>query len=140
MYGGTTYGAYGAGATHVYPGGATVYHPPTYGAYGYYHPPVAVPYYSATGCYGCGVAAGAVVGMAAGAAMASANTSNAYAAGVAAGSASATTYVMGANYAALPAGCITPSVQGKTYDLCGNTWFRPSYGANGVFYTVVPAP
>jgi hypothetical protein len=26
------------------------------------------------------------------------------------------------------------------YYLCGNTWFKPAYGANGVFYTVVPAP
>jgi hypothetical protein len=76
-----------------------------------------------------------------GAAVASANTaaatSSAYSAGVAAGSAN---YVMGATYAALPAGCITPNVRGTTYDLCGNTWFKPSYGANGVYYTVVPAP
>jgi len=27
-----------------------------------------------------------------------------------------------------------------TYYLNGNTWFKPSYGANGVYYTVVPAP
>ena len=32
------------------------------------------------------------------------------------------------------------SVNGQTYYLSGNTWFRPSYGANGVYYTVVPAP
>ena len=42
---------------------------------------------------------------------------------------------MGAIYGTLPAGCITPSVQGTTYYLCGNTWFQPSYGANGVYYT-----
>jgi hypothetical protein len=47
---------------------------------------------------------------------------------------------MGAIYATLPAGCITPNVQGKTYYLCGNTWFKPQYGANGVFYKVVPTP
>jgi hypothetical protein len=108
------------------------------------------------------VAAGAAV---AGAASAAA-TSNAYSAGVAAGSAStaaATTsaynagvaagvaatgapapaggaYVMGQSYASLPAGCMSPSVQGKTYYLCGNTWFQPAYGANGVFYRVVPTP
>ena len=147
VYGGTTYGAYGAGAVHQYPSGATAYHPPgypAYTAYPAYHPPVAVSYYSATSCNGCGVAAGAVVGMAAGAAVANANNqaaaSNAYAAGVAAGSAGAGTYTMGVNYAALPSGCISPNVQGQSYYLCGNTWFRPAYGANGVFYTVVPAP
>jgi hypothetical protein len=111
-----------------------------------------------SGCYNCGgwstagaAAAGAVVGVAAGAAIASANTaaatSNAYNAGVAAGSASAYnaapvggTFAMGAVYAALPAGCISPKVQGSTYYLCGNTWFQPSYGANGVYYRVIPAP
>lgn len=25
-----------------------------------------------------------------------------------------------------------------TFYLNGNTWFRPAYGAKGVFYTVVP--
>ena len=59
---------------------------------------------------------------------------------MAAGAAAATMYAMGVSYAALPAGCITPNVQGQTYYLCGNTWFQPSYGANGVFYRVVPAP
>jgi len=29
---------------------------------------------------------------------------------------------------------------GATFYLNGNTWFRPAYGANGVFYTVVPTP
>jgi hypothetical protein len=66
-------------------------------------------------------------------------------AGHAAASTTATTtggaYQMGAVYGALPAGCISPNVSGGgTYYLCGNTWFRPSYGANGVIYTVVPTP
>jgi hypothetical protein len=47
---------------------------------------------------------------------------------------------MGAVYATLPAGCISPKVSGGTYYLCGNTWFQPAYGANGVYYRVVPAP
>jgi hypothetical protein len=47
---------------------------------------------------------------------------------------------MGMNYAAIPSGCVMPSVQGQQYYLCGNTWFKPSFGANGVFYTVVPTP
>jgi hypothetical protein len=46
---------------------------------------------------------------------------------------------MGGTYATLPPGCITPSVGGVTYYQCGYTWFKPSYGANGVNYTVVPA-
>jgi hypothetical protein len=29
---------------------------------------------------------------------------------------------------------------GATFYLNGNTWFRPAYGANGVFYTGVPTP
>ena len=174
MYGGSTYGKYGDGAYHTYPSGATAYHPPGYPAYPTYpayHPPVAVPYYS-SGCYGCAAAAGAVVGMAAGAAVASANTaaatSNAYAAGVATGSANTAaatsaaygagvaagataasapvvvpasgTWVMGMNYATLPAGAITINKNGATYYLSGNTWFHPAYGANGVYYIVVSAP
>jgi hypothetical protein len=70
-------------------------------------------------------------------------TSNAYNAGVAAGAAGSAGnagFAMGAIYAVLPAGCISPSVHGATYYLCGNTWFQPAYGANGVYYRVVPAP
>ena len=70
-----------------------------------------------------------------------ASTTSAYQAGVAAGSAAATpAYAMGGIYPTLPAGCITPKMQGTTYYLCGNTWFQPSYGANGVSYRVVPTP
>ena len=61
-------------------------------------------------------------------------------ASVAAGAANVT-YQMGAVYGALPAGCISPNVSGGgTYYLCGNTWFSPSYGANGIIYRVVPTP
>ena len=139
VYGGSTYGAYGQGVTHTYPSGATAYRPPGYG-YGYggyygYHPPVAVPYYAGSGCYGCAAAAGAIVGAGVGAAVASANTSAAYASGYAAG---ASAYAMGANYAALPGGCVYQA--GINQYHCGATWFVPQYGANGVYYTVVPAP
>ena len=139
VYGGTTAGRYGEGAYHAGPGGA-VYRPPV-AAYPVYHPPVAVPAYTA-GCYGCAAAAGAVVGVAAGAAVASANTaaatSNAYAAGVAAGA--AVSYSMGANYATLPPGSTPATVAGTTYYISGNTWFKPMNGANGVYYRVVPTP
>jgi len=47
---------------------------------------------------------------------------------------------MGTNYTVLPSGCTSPNVGGTTYFLCGNTWFLPSDGANGVFYRVVPTP
>jgi hypothetical protein len=142
-YGGTAYG-------NAHWGGA-YYHPPYHPAYyPVYHPPTTVNYYGA-GCYNCGgwstasaAAAGAAVGLVAGAAVASANTNavaaSSYNAGVAAGAASATSYVMGALYPTLPAGCITPTVRGTTYYLCGNTWFQPFYGANGVYYRVVPTP
>ena len=140
-YGGSTAHAWGGGTEHTDAYGATAYRPPTYPVY---HPPVAVPVYSA-GCYGCAAAAGAVVGVAAGAAVASANTaaatSNAYAAGVAAGAASApVAYAMGVNYAALPPGASPANVGGATYYIVGNTWFKPMYGANGVYYRVVPTP
>lgn len=145
MYGGSTYGEAGYGAVHTYPSGAS-YHTYGYGygyGYGAYHPPVAVPYYGST-CYGCAAAAGAVVGLATGAAIASANTnavaSSAYNAGVVAGATAQ--YAMGVSYASLPTGCEMAQVNGSSYYLCNstNTWFKPSYGANGVFYKVVPAP
>ena len=46
----------------------------------------------------------------------------------------------GVNYASLPTGSMTIDKNGGSYYLSGNTWFQPSYGANGVFYKVVPAP
>jgi len=149
-----------------------VYHNSYNGAtYTSYHPPTTVNVYGSS-CYNCGgwnaagaAAAGVVVGVAAGAAIANANnaatasnayaagvatgsantaaaTANAYNAGVAAGSGAAAggTFAMGAVYAAPPAGCVTPNVGGQTYYLCGNTWFQPSYGANGTYYRVVPPP
>jgi hypothetical protein len=108
-----------------------------------------------SGCYNCGgwstagaAAAGVVVGAAVATSVANANnaaaTSNAYNAGVAAGvSATAVpsaTFPVGAMYGVLPAGCVMPNVQGSTYYLCGNTWFQPAYGANGIYYRVVLPP
>ena len=74
------------------------------------------------------------------AAAANANVAAAHASVAPAGAANGA-YQMGAVYGALPAGCISPNVSGGgTYYLCGNTWFSPSYGANGVLYQVVPTP
>ncbi len=134
-YGGTTAGAYGAGAYHTYPYGGTAYHPagyPAYPTYPAYHPPVAVATYS-TGCYGCAAAAGAVVGVMAGSAVATAGMARASV--PASGS-----WVMGMNYAALPAGSKQINTNGAVYYVNGSVWFQPAYGANGVYYTVVPTP
>ena len=80
------------------------------------------------------MAAGAAVG----ASVARANTAVAYDAGVAAGAAAA--YPMGAVYPALPAGCAYNPYGSAAYYTCGGAWFKPAYGANGVYYSVVPAP
>ena len=89
-------------------------------------------------------------GYAAGSANTAAATSTAYTSGYSAGASTAApagysqpgpgqpAYMMGATYATLPGGCITPTVNGVTYYQCGYTWFRPSYSAGGVQYTVVP--
>jgi hypothetical protein len=128
MYGGTTTGVAGYGAVHTTAGGYSTYRPPAYGAAGYapYHAPVAVPYYHA-GCYDCAgaVAAGAVVGVAAGAAVANANRA---------------VYPLGVSYARVPAGAVMVNRYGTDYYQVGDSWFRPFYGANGVYYTVVGAP
>lgn len=108
----------------------------------YYHPPAAV--YHGSGCYGCGGAAVAGAAVGAGAVMASqqntyvSNSENAYQAGVAAAPPQA--MPIGASYAALPPGCAIRTVSGGTYYQCGSSWLQPTYGANGVFYTVVMEP
>jgi hypothetical protein len=137
-----------ASGTTAY-GGYDAYHGATYygGTYSTYHPPTVVDNYYGTGCYDCGgwnAAGAAAVGVAAGTMLgaASANAANAnananaYAAGVAAGE----SYAMGAIYTTLPAGCVYSTVGPSNYYSCNGTWFSPSYGANGVYYRVVPPP
>jgi hypothetical protein len=64
-----------------------------------------------------------------------------YAAGVAGAEAAAVAPpVVGVSYAGLPPGAIAVSRFGVNYYLSGNTWYQPVYGANGIFYRVVPAP
>jgi len=142
-WGGTTTGAFGAGAVHRTPYGTTAYasryRRPT-GYYGY-HPPVTAGYYHAR-CYYCG-AVGAAVGAAAGVAIGAAATSaivSAAAANAVATAGVVAAYQMGAAYAALPAGCGQATVQTATYYVCNGTWFSPAFGANGVYYRVVPIP
>jgi hypothetical protein len=143
-YGGTASGGGGSWhATGAYGGTAYGGYDHYNGAYyGAYHPPAVVNTYYHNGCYNCGgwnagaVAAAGAVGLAAGAAIGSAN---AYSAGVAAGAA-AGGYVMNDVYSKLPPGCNYDPQGGVAYYACGPTWFKPSYGANGIFYRVVPYP
>ena len=91
-------------------------------------------------------------GYVAGTTTSAANTSaavanaNAAAANANAAAANANAAAVNASYSmseivvAIPAGCAVPVVNGTTCYLCGNTWFTASYGANGVFYRVVPTP
>jgi hypothetical protein len=129
---GTT--AYG---TSVYGGGGHYYG----GTYATYHPPTVVNHYDGTGCSDCGgwstagaAAAGLAVGTAVGAATATAASQNAYAAGYAAGS----QYAVGAIYPALPPGCMHRPLL-HAYE-CSGIWFKAAYGANGIYYRVIPAP
>jgi len=153
-YGGTASGGGGSWSAHGAYGGSAYGGYDHYGGsyYGAYHPPTTVNYYG-SGCYNCGgwnagaaaatgLAVGAVVGAAAASANTSATTANAYSAGVVAGAAAATqpAYIMNDVYAVLPGGCAYKSFAGAAYDQCRLTWFEPSYGANGVFYRVVPTP
>lgn len=106
----------------------------------YYHQPAVVNSYGST-CYNCGgsgwgagaaVAAG-VGGLAVGTAIGAAAASNAYAA--------RPVYPIGATYASLPAGCGYNPVNGAPEYVCGGgVWLMPAYGANGVYYRIVPAP
>ena len=52
----------------------------------------------------------------------------------------AAAYAYGDIYAALPAGCVAKPYGGVAYYNCGGWWFSPNYGANGLYYRVVPAP
>jgi hypothetical protein len=91
-----------------------------------------------TSAYNAGVAAG------------SSNTTAVYTAGVATGATGTTTTTTtttvhtasatGAIAAKLPPGSMSINKNGTTYYLNGNTWYQPAYGANGVYYRVVPAP
>jgi hypothetical protein len=122
VYHGSTYGGFYHG---TYANGAGAWHTGAYGAY--YHQPAVVNSYG--GCWNCGyhgwgyagaAAAGAVAGAAVGAAAAG--------------------WALGATYGYLPSGCTYTNTAGAAYYQCPSGWLRPAYGANGVYYTVVPAP
>ena len=50
----------------------------------------------------------------------------------------AATLAIGAMVATVPAGCPYHYVNGVDYYVCGGTWYQPYYGANGLYYRVVP--
>ncbi len=155
--GGTASGSYGHwNATGENGGTAYGYRAPAYGT-NYYHSPTVVNHYSA-GCYDCGYnngitpAGAAVAGAVVGATAANAanqdayynndyyDNGNAYGAGYAAGQASNAAPLYGASITSLPPGCSMNASQSGTFYQCGATWYKPNYGANGVYYTVVPPP
>ena len=126
-------------------------YPHTYGGtyYAGYHPPTTVDYYG-NSCNNCGgwsggaVAAAGALGLATGAAVgaseasanAAAGETGAYAAGVAAGEAAAPPRI----YTSLPGNCTYQAAGAGNYFNCGGMWLSPAYGANGLYYKVVPAP
>lgn len=117
---GTTWHGADGGTVHTdaYWGGA--YHP-------YYPAPVVGAYRPA--CFFCAagaVAAGAAVGAAVGSASAEAT-------------AASTAYALGTTLTNLPTGCVLVG-GGTTFYQCGSAWLKPVFGANGVYYKVVPAP
>jgi len=130
VYHGSTYGGFYHG---TYANGSGVYHTGTYGAY--YHQPAVVNAYGA-GCVNCGAGGWGYAGAAAAGAVAGA------AVGVAATRAAvaAATWPVGVTYGYLPSGCNYTYVPGGAYYRCSSGWLKPAYGANGLYYTVVPAP
>lgn len=50
------------------------------------------------------------------------------------------TPAIGSQVAALPSDCNAMNVNGAQYYQCGLTWYQPFFGANGVYYTIVPTP
>ena len=124
-HGTTSYGTTVYGGAHYYGG-----------TYSTYHPPTVVNSYYGSGCYNCGgwpSAGAAAVGGFIGARLAQMKAEQA-----AAATPPPPTYVMGGIYPGLPAGCMQ-SGSGSYYN-CNGTWFSASFGANGVYYRVVPPP
>ncbi len=115
------------GAWHGPAGGGAVWHGPTVAAgpgWGY-HPPA--PVWNP----GAAAAVGAGVGLATGVAIGAAAAPRPYPVPV-------PVPVVGATFAALPAGCAWTPAYG--YYSCAGAWYRPYYGPSGLVYSVVPAP
>lgn len=103
------------------------------------------PYYRPPGCYGCGAAAGAVAGMAVGAAIADASRPAVVVQQPAVIVQPPPVVVqsgmpLGTQLAALPGDARSMVVNGVNYYQSGATWYKPYFGSSGVYYEVVPAP
>ncbi|MDM0025545.1 hypothetical protein [Variovorax saccharolyticus] len=112
-------------------------------AVGGYHP--YHPYYRPPGCYGCGAAAGAVAGLAVGAAIADVSRPAVVVQAppvIVQQPAVVVQSAMpfGTQLAALPGGARSMVVNGVNYYQAGPTWYKPYFGSSGVYYEVVPAP
>jgi hypothetical protein len=94
--------------------------------------------------WGYGVAAGAITGIAMGAAMASANSQPTTvvveqpATIIQQTVADAPAY--GTQVTSLPAGCQSRNVNGIVAYECNGVWYRPYLGTSGVYYEVLPPP
>ncbi len=109
------------------------------------HPPPP-PIHHGGGCYGCG-AAGFAMGAMTGAAIAHASTpSTVYvnpAPTVVVQQPEVvvqSSYSIGTHLAQLPEGSKSMVVNGVNYYQSGSVWFKPYFGASGVYYEVVQAP
>jgi hypothetical protein len=138
--GGFARGPYGGTAAWHRAGWGGAWHGAAWHGWGYHGATV---YHG--GCWGCAGAAGAAVaagavGLAAGAAI-----------GSAAAAASTPTVVvqqpvyvaspaLGSVVVSLPGNCASTVVIGVTYYNCGGVYYQPSFGSNGVYYTVVQNP
>lgn len=103
------------------------------------------PYYRPAGCYGCGAAAGAVAGMAVGAAIADASRPAVVVQQPAVIVQPPPMVVqsgmpLGTQLASLPGDARSMVVNGVNYYQSGATWYKPYFGSSGVYYEVVPAP
>lgn len=143
-------GYHGGGFVRGPGGGVAAWHR---GGWGYHgglagprfaaRPPVRAPlpvYHG--GCWGCAAGAAAAagaVGLAAGAAV-----------GAAAAASDAPVVVqqpvyvsapaIGSVVVTLPGNCTSATVNGTRYYRCDGTFYKPHFGSNGVYYTVVPNP
>jgi hypothetical protein len=135
-------GFHGGGFVRGPHGGTAAWHRGGWG--GAWHGGV---YHGATvyhhGCWGCAtgaaVAAGAV-GLAAGAAIGSAAVAASTPSVVVQQPVYVSSPSIGTQVVTLPGNCTDAVVTGVTYYKCGGTFYQPSFGSNGVYYTVVSNP
>jgi hypothetical protein len=127
-------GYHGGGFVRGPEGGVAAWHRGGWGGAAVVHP-YAGPVYRG-GCWGC-VGGAAAVGLAAGAAIGAAASSPAV---VVQQPVYVSTPSVGSTVVSLPGGCKEATVGGTRYYGCAGTYYRPHFGANGVYYTVVPNP